>query len=331
MALSISGIRKPSLIKAGWSHYKSIDKRIKDARTENLIQIPNWYFPHSGFTGGLWIEFQPQELKRINSRGRGGYYEIDKLGPVYRFLAPNDGLQEAHNHEWSTYETIFSKLLALESKLVVGAEQAKQIGSSLMGSINRAFASGEWPSGQEISAALQTAVAVDIPNRKIDAPLAYTNSPRRQFMVTFPLLSEGLKTNLVQIVKDISAYAAAKNINDSYIGWPHLWSIQTSPRGIIDIDLAACTSVQTTWQHPYRNGVPQRCELTLSFLDVSPLFAQTIRFGNLINISKNLKQESYSESIKRSNNFSLKTEIEDIKDSIKQVTDRLGYPSNARS
>jgi hypothetical protein len=327
MGLSISGIRKPSIVKSGWSHYKSISKRIKDARTQNLIQIPNWYFPHSGFTGGLWLELQPQELKRINSRGRGGYYEIDKLGPVYRFLAPNDGIQEAHNHEWSTYETIFSKLLALEAKVSVGLDQAGQIGESLMGSINRAFAAGKFPSGRQMMEAIKAATAVDVPTKKIDAPLAYTNSPRRQFMVTFPLLSEGLKTNLVEIVKDISAYAAAKNINESYIGWPHLWSIQSSPRGILDIDLAACTSVQTTWQHPYRNGIPQRCELTLSFLDVSPLFAQTIRFGNLITISDNLEQNSFAESVKRANNFSLSTEIEDIKNSIKQVTDRLGYPS----
>ena len=35
---------------------------------------------------------------------------------------------------------------------------------------------------------------------------------------------------------------------------------------------------------PYIKGRPTRCELTLSFVDMSPLFEQTIDVGGIINV-----------------------------------------------
>jgi|GEM_PF-3820322 len=325
--VQFSNLRRPSIIKGGYSHYKSIKKRINDTKDENLIQVPHWYFPHAGHTGSIWIELQPLELKSINSAGRGGNYDVSKFGPLYKFLAPDDGILEASNHEWNTYETIFSKLLAMEAKLGTAWTQGQQIAGSLWGSVVRAFEAGDFPSGEQMLAALHAAVAVDIPKKKVDAPLSYTNSPRRQFMFTFQLLSEGLKTDLVEIVKNISAYSAPSSVGNIHIKWPHLWSIQTDPKGVLDVDLAACTSVQSTWKHPYKNGIPQRCELTLNFTDISPLFADTIRVGSLVRIAKNLDRKSFAEDVKDRTTFSATKEINKVKDRAKWVAGKLGYPS----
>ncbi len=327
MALSHSGLKKNALIRAGYSHGKSIHKRVVDFTNPNLIQIPNWYFPHSGFTGSLWIELQPYKLERINAGGRGGTYKTNKLGPVYRFLAPMDGIQETHNHEWSEYQTIYSRLLGLESKIGTGIDQFQAAGGSIAGDISRAFSEGRFPTARDVGNSIRKAAAsTDVPNKKVDSPLAYTNSPRRIFLFTFPLLSEGLKTNLVEIVKDIQAYSAPSTTEgDITINWPHLWSLQSEPRGVLDIDLAACTSVQVTWQHPYKNGIPQRCELTLGFTDVSPLFAETIRVGSLIEISENLDQNNYDEEVRKKG--TLTGEIESIKNQVKTAMEKLGYPS----
>ena len=104
MIFSHNGIPKNSAIRTVYSHYKSAERRIETFQNENLIQIPSFYFPHSGYTGSLWIEMQPRKLDQINTGGRGGTFRTTEEGPRYRFLAPVDGIQETHNHDWQVYE-----------------------------------------------------------------------------------------------------------------------------------------------------------------------------------------------------------------------------------
>lgn len=323
MALSHSGIPKNALLRAGWSHTKSAQKRIKDASNANLIQIPNWYFPHSGYTGALWIELVPKKLDQINTGGRGGTFRTSELGPTYRFLAPVDGVQETHNHDWSTNDSFYSNLLKIDMHLRTGIKYGKQITKQVGGLAKRSLEKGRLPSINEAIGA----TAVDKKPHKIDTPLVYENSARRQFLFTFPLLSEGLKTPLVEIVKDIQGFAAAKSKGATYgIEWPHVWSLQSEPRGVLNVSLAACTSVQVNWLDPYNGGIPQRCELTLGFTDVSPLFSGTIITGSVIEVTskvEDIKHESYQEQLK--NKGTLQGQIKDV---TRVVREKLGYPQS---
>ena len=323
---SHKGIPKNALLRTVWSHYKSAERRIETSTNENLIQIPGAYFPHSGYTGGLWVEFQPRKLTQITTGGRGGTYRTTEEGPIYRFLAPIDGILEAHNHEWGVYESMQAKLLKLFSNLEVGLEKIEHAGSTLANEVRniyRDLRAGKLPTGSRMEQALLKAAAFNIPKRKIDSPLAYETSARRQYLLTFPLLSEGLKTDLISVVKDIQVYAAPKRTGNTInIEWPYVWSIQSEPKGILDVDLAAMTSVQVSWLDPYINGVPQRCDLTLGFTDISPLFGESIIYGSLVNINPGqAEQKSYSELL--SDKGSLPKEI---KSAIEKVRETLGNP-----
>jgi hypothetical protein len=326
MILSHNGIPKNALLRTVWSHYKSAERRINTAQNKDLIQVPSVYFPHSGFTGALWIELQPRKLDQINTGGRGGTYRTTDVGTTYRFLAPVDGILEAHNHDWQVYESMQAKLLKLFSDLEIGISKAGQSFAVLkeeFGKSLRGLVEGKIPSGKSLTDAVLKSVSYDVPKRKIDSPLAYETSARREFLFTFPLVSEGLKTDLVDIVKQIQQKAApTRSGNSINIEWPWVWSIQSNPPGVLDVDLAACTSVQVSWNEPYLSGVPQRCDLTLGFRDISPLFAETIVFGSLVNINPDQKpQESYSTLL--TNKGTLPKEIKGV---IENVREKLGGP-----
>ena len=81
MVFSHKGIPKNALLRTIWGHYKSSERRIETSTNENLIQIPGAYFPHSGYTGGLWVEFQPRKLDQITTGGRGGTYRTTASAP----------------------------------------------------------------------------------------------------------------------------------------------------------------------------------------------------------------------------------------------------------
>jgi hypothetical protein len=322
---SHNGIPKNSAIRTAYSHYKSAERRIETFQNENLIQIPSFYFPHSGYTGSLWIEMQPRKLDQINTGGRAGTFKTTEEGPVYRFLAPVDGIQETHNHDWQVYESMYTKLLKMFTNLEIGISQAKSIFGQGSVEFNRFLESGQLPSARDVSNAVLRASSYEKPKKKIDSPLAYENSARRQFYFTFPLLSEGLKTDLVRIVKDLQVYAAPSQ-GEGVVGieWPWVWNIQSEPRGILDVDIAACTSIQTTWLDPYLGGVPQRCEITFSFTDISPLFADTIIYGSLVNIdsgTKDKEHKSFEEHLKEKG-----TLPKEIQGMVKDVKEKLGYP-----
>lgn len=328
MPISFSGIKKNALIRSGYSHTKSVSQRVKDFTTPNLIKIPGAYFPHAGFTGSLWMEMTPKELKNISTGNRGGTFSLGVAGPTFKFLAPDDGIQEVHNHEWEEYESIYSRLLRLQVTFQNAKQQVGQVGSNIadrFGRLSNKITSGELDAGQ-IASSIQSLTTTTKPKRKVDVPLAYTNSPRRQFLFTFQLLSEGLSTDLVEVVKTLQSYASPGTAGgDVGISFHHVWSLQTDPRGILDVDIAACTSVQVTWQRPYRHGVPQKAELTLGFTDISPLFKGTIRAGSKVKVTGEGETDTRDfDEYRRSGNLS--DELRNLRDRSRQVFQRGGYP-----
>ena len=213
------------------------------------------------------------------------------------------------------------------TNLDVGIQQAGTIFEQGKKEFNRYLEGGKTVSARNVANSLVSSATYNKPKLKIDSPLAYENSARRQFYFTFPLLSEGLKTDLVKIVKDIQVYAAPAQGQDVVgIDWPWVWSLQSEPKGILDVDIAACTSIQTTWLDPYLGGVPQRCELTLSFTDISPLFGNTIKYGSLVTVDstkeeKERASKSFSQHL--TDKGTLPKEIQGV---VKNVKEKLGYP-----
>jgi hypothetical protein len=250
----------------------------------NLIQIPGDFFPHTNFKEALWILMIPKQLKGMNTAGRGGTLRIGKTGTAFKFLAP-ETIIEAHNHDWQEYETIQSKLLQKIVSYSTAYQQGSDIAAGVKRELGKLFRAGKFPSGRQLLNATIGASSVGVPKYKVDTPLVYKNSQRRNWQLTFILADSVGGYKIMSAVKQIQKYAAPSSRQDVLaIEFPWVFELRTVPEGLIQADFAALTSIQPSWMSPYIKGRPTRCELTLSFVDMSPLFEKTIESGGIINV-----------------------------------------------
>ena len=144
------------------------------------------------------------------------------------------------------------------------------------------------PGGQSMMKLLMKAGDTRVPKYKMDTPLTYSSSQRRQYQLTF-ILADPEPKNILDTVKLLEMYAAPESKSEIDIEFPYVFSVYSEPEGLINIDYAAITSILPNWQHPYIGGLPMRCELTISFTDMSPLFRKTIESGGIIQVNKPMK------------------------------------------
>jgi hypothetical protein len=255
------------------------ENRNKEAFKEvPYVKIPGKTFPHAGFKNALWITLQAMEIESIITGGRGSI-RTGKKKTLFKFLAPAQIL-ETHVHDWEEYKSIQSRLLEKLLTLEAGTEKIGGIFTNL----KRQFQSTKkLPAGQRIKAALQ-GFSYAIPKYKVDSPLSYTGSRRRQWQFTFQLASADGGADIVQAVKLLQKYAAPRSKGTIAIDFPHVFSINTEPKGLLKVNYAALQSVTPTWKAPYIDGYPILCELAVEFRDMSPLFERTITEGSLINV-----------------------------------------------
>jgi len=259
----------------------STRKEVMKKDTKKIIQIPGSFFPHASFESALWLVFTAKELKSTTTAGRGGALNIGKTGTTFKFLAP-EIIIESHNHDWQPYESVQSKLLQKVMAWKKAGGEIKDIYNSIEQKVK---ALGDnMPTGQQMQNILQGGFGTATPKFKVDTPLAYTNSQRRQWQFTFQLADARGGIEVMNAVKDLMVYAAPKSEGVLDIQFPWLFTIASEPSGLIDCSYAAMTSIQPSWMTPYIKGRPTRCELTLSFTDMSPLFETTIQRGGIINV-----------------------------------------------
>jgi hypothetical protein len=251
---------------------------------KHIIQIPGEFFPHAEFKEALWCLIVPKQLKGMNTAGRGGTLRIGKTGTAFKFLAP-ETIIEAHNHDWQEYESIQSKLLQKIVTYKTGFQQAKDIAEGVKKEIYQLFQAGNFPAGQQLLDATINASSVGIPKFKVDTPLVYKASQRRNWNLTFILADASGGKKIMEAVKLLQKYAAPFSRQDVLsIEFPWVFELSTIPEGLIHANFAALTSIQPSWMSPYIKGRPTRCELTLSFVDMSPLFEKTIETGGIVNV-----------------------------------------------
>ncbi len=246
-----------------------------------FLKIPGDFFPHAVFKDALWITLQAKELRGIATGARGGNLTLGRTKTQFKFLAPPEIL-EMHNHEWEEYASLASRLLEKVKQLRTMTEHGKSILDKLTSTVVKK--GWHLPSLQGIEN-YAGSVNLPVPRRKIDTPLTYKTSQRRQYQFEFVLAdNQGGKT-VVQAVKLLESFAAPRSTAVIGIEFPHIFKVQTEPEGLILMEHAALTSIQPTWQYPYTNGYPTRCNLTLNFTDMSPLFEKTIKAGTIIRVN----------------------------------------------
>jgi hypothetical protein len=57
---------------------------------------------------------------------------------------------------------------------------------------------------------------------------------------------------------------------------PYVFQVRTKTgvdgyKDIVNMRCAAISSIQPTYFHPYVNGYPCKCELTITFIDIEPI------------------------------------------------------------
>jgi hypothetical protein len=275
-----------------WDYINSeIDEPTFESRNNEILnnppsflRIPGDRFPHASFKDALWISMQARELRGIATGGRGGNLTLGRTKTQFRFLAPPEIL-EMHNHEWEEYASLASRLLEKVSQLRTMTEHGQNLLSKLGKDISGVIQNGaDLPSLKSIED-YAGSVNLPVPSRKMDTPLSYKTSQRRQYQFEFVLAdSQGGKT-VVQAVKLMESFAAPRSTSVLGIEFPHIFKVQTEPEGLILMEHAAITSIQPTWQYPYIKGYPTRCNLTLNFTDMSPLFENTIKAGTIIRVN----------------------------------------------
>lgn len=276
-------------------------KRVSTTQTQEteqgkgstLIQIPGSFFPHSIFTDALWIRMQAVELRGMHTGGRGGSLQLGRKYTTFKFLAPEQ-IIESHNHNWEEYASIQSKILEKVVGFKTGIEQIGDVKNNLVAQFKKP---GGFPSGQHLESFLARIGDVRVPKYKIDTPLRYTNSQRRQFQLTFILADEWGGKDITKAIKLLQTYAAPSVVNEININFPYIFSLNSEPEGLLKVQYAALSDIIVTWMGPYLTGTPIRAELTLTFKDMSPLFKRTIEQGGIVNVNTELREPATDEPL----------------------------------
>jgi len=246
-----------------------------------LMQIPGDWFPHANFSGALWIKLDSRELTGMQTgTGPGGALKIGKKGPTFKFLAPLD-IIESHAHEWEPYASIQSKVLEKIVSFSTGIDHGVQVVSNLITSFKNAK---KMPSGKAWLNILTRDTNVSVPKFKIDTPLVYRNSQRRRMDFVFTLADAGDGSHLVDTVHTMMELAAPVSKSQYEIDFPYVFSISTEPQGLFQMQYAVITQISPTWKHPFINGNAVVCDLTVSVMDMSPLFRKTLEQGGIVNV-----------------------------------------------
>lgn len=255
--------------------------------------ITPWNTPQSE-QNLTWIQMKAKKITDQSTSGRGGTIAGGQEGATFIFLGPKT-IGENVGHSWTAYESIASRLA---NKVREAAKLGGEIGSLLnakidLKSVTNVFknsSSNFASSAESITRQAYNAVAGhNIPKIKIDTPMYYESSERRQLVLEFDLIAESrstVKKDVLDVVQDLMRYSAPGMSARSQIDieFPYYFEIKTIPGEGIKYTTAALIAVQPTWGEPWIGGFPSHCKLTLTFKDISPLFRKTITHGSIINV-----------------------------------------------
>lgn len=225
--------------------------------TDNRWPRENLPFDFSG-EDSLKIQLTPFEVANQSSseaRSHG-----IKLGKPYKpliFLMPQS-FSTTINHDWSGADQLGTRGMQKVSKVVKSYKDAINTTANIMkeGNLGR------------------------IITQKYDVPVTYKDSNRRALTLLFVLANQGnAKTDVFKPVRLLEEYSCATKTGNLDFRMPCLFKVETIGSPLIYIEVAAIQSVQPTYFGPYQNGNPSKCELTVDFKEVTPLYRSSFSSG----------------------------------------------------
>ena len=220
-------------------------------------------FPRSGTAQDLTrIDIKAYQIKQQNLNPRDpDHIQKGGLLSTWSFIGFED-LQEAITHNWEAYDTMAGRANEL---IATSKSNFKQATTTLQGVAK---------SGGAMEGALSN-MTTESTRYKVDTPLVYTGSQRRQMTFTFVLQEwKNASKEVLEPIHEFRKLSCAGIDGQSVdkIDFPAVFQISSYPVGFVNILDAALVDVQITWNSPYTNGISKRAELTLTFLDLRPLY-----------------------------------------------------------
>ncbi len=280
----------------------ALDKNLYDP-DEKIIQRPRGIrVPHASFVDALWVHMQPKFLKSQSKAARGRdatnaqkFITDPKTGkkknlPLFKFLAPVE-IHENIVHEYQPYESVVTRMLQkgvdayrIASDFATVGEPTYEQGKKLLSkALERNISAADVKNS--LSTIVASMAADTIPRNKLDTPLIFQDSTRRQYTMTFFLIDEGNTfKDVVYPVKQLEWYSAAAYGGDGkeHIGYesPYIFEVNTVPgTKLVHMRNAALTAIQPIYRSPYRQGYPSICELNLTFTEIEPLYKRQIEMS----------------------------------------------------
>lgn len=243
----------------------------------------------------VWIVFTPFEiLSQSVAAQRGASMNVKRAGEQMKLIAPEQ-IMYTLGHSWGEYESMATRLLGKMGEFAKLKSEGAALGNALPEAARRiGTGAAEAIKGNYQETAEQTLGAMQriqsglagarVANTKVDLPLVYEGSERRQLTLEFNLIGvQDIRKEVYEIVRNFELYSAPVSKDNVYLNPPYVFNLRTEPGDIINIDKAALESVQPTWKSPYdENGFPHACQLTLTFRDMSPLYRRTLEQGGFV-------------------------------------------------
>ena len=239
-----------------------------------------------------WFQMKARKISDQNTSGKGGTLAAGEEGATFMFLAPKS-FGEDVGHTWEEYESMASRLAnKVRDAAKLGADISALKNSSLdLEAAAASFSTSNFAQAAEnlTRQAYNSVAGSNIPKVKIDTPLYYQGSTRRQIIIDVELVAESretVKRDVIDIVQDLMRYSSPgiSSRSDIDFEFPYYFEVKTMPTEAIKYTTAALIAVQPTYGEPWINGYPTHCKLQLTFKDISPLFRATITHGSIIRV-----------------------------------------------
>lgn len=240
----------------------------------------------------LWIKIEAYEFESQRGYSRGaGSIKTGNLLSSWKLLAPKEIL-DSISHDWNEYESIGTRVAQKIGTFTKAKTELKGVYKTAETAISNGVSEGN-----VIKNAMGNLVKNnEIPKYKIDSAVVYQETKRRSFSFLFNFAitpwNANTETEIFEPVRKLQELSCATHDGDLInLQFPAIFKIYSTPGNLIKMNQTALTIVQPTWIGPFYDGYPSRCELQLTFDELTPLYRRNFSSGGTsINIKSSEKR-----------------------------------------
>ena len=208
------------------------------------------YFSQEG-PDTLYIRFTPYMIdQQSTTNASAAGIQKSTVGTPLEFLMPSS-FTYTINHEWENVDQLGTRFVQKFHKIEKSAED-------ITGVITGGSVSG------------------NVITKKLDTPITFKDSNRRTLNITVQLADQGdTMGDVFYPVRLLERWSCSEKGAGNKFELPYIFTVETIGSSLVYMENAALMSVQPTYFGPYRGKYPSKCELTLDFRDIEPLYRKS--------------------------------------------------------